>query len=164
MAQEPLQKARAISLNYLSMRARSVYEVKQKLKLKEFTDEVIEEVIADLQRLNLLDDHAFARRWIEARMERAAGARKFALDLRRKGVDAAIIDEVLAEFKAQLNSPDRALDLLRKQAWRYRGLQREKAQRRMLGFLARRGCDPQAARKAIDQVWEELQEDEVTGD
>ena len=164
MAQEPLQKARALSYNYLSMRARSVHELQQKLKSKEFSDEVIEEVVADFQRLNLLDDRAFARRWVESRMERAAGARKFAFDLRRKGIDAAIIDEVLAEFKAQLNAPERALALLRKQAWRYRGLEREKAQRRMLGFLARRGCDPQAAIAAIGQIWEELQEDEVTGD
>jgi regulatory protein len=163
MAQDPLQKARETSFNYLSSRARSVHEVVQKLRQKEFAEEIIEQVIADLQRLNFVDDRAFCRRWIEARLERATGARKLAQDLRRKGVAADIIDEVLAEYAGQLDAPGRAVGLLRKQSWRYRSLDREKARRRMLGFLARRGYDAQTAWEAIDQVWKELQEDEVTG-
>ncbi len=164
MAQDPLQKARETSFNYLSSRARSVHEVVQKLRQKEFAEEVIDEVIADLERLKLVDDRAFCRRWVEARLERATGARKLAHDLRRKGVAADIIDEVLAEYAGQLDSPGRAAHLLRKQSWRYRNLDRQKARRRMLGFLARRGYDAQTAWEAIDQVWKELQEDEVTGD
>ena len=54
------------------------------------------------------------------------------------------------------------MELLGKQAWRYRGLERDKAKRRMLGFLARRGDDADMARKAVDQVWQELA-DEVEG-
>lgn len=160
-ARTPLQRAREAGLNYLSRRARSAHEVAQRLRQKEFAEDVVAEVIADLERLRFLDDRAFARRWVEARLERAAGARKLAQDLRRKGVDAALIDEVLAEYAPQLDAPDRAVDLLRKQAWRYRALDREKAQRRMLGFLARRGYDGQTAWKAIERVWKELEEDEV---
>ena len=163
MAQDPLQKARETSFNYLSSRARSVHEDVLELGQEEFADEIIEQVIADLQRLNFVDDRAFCRRWIEARLERATGARKLAQDLRRKGVAADIIDEVLAEYAGQLDAPGRDVGLLRKQSWRYRSLDREKARRRMLGFLARRGYDAQTAWEAIDQVWKELQEDEVTG-
>ena len=39
-----------------------------------------------------------------------------------------------------------------------------KAKRRMLGFLARRGYEQETARKAIEQVWEELQRNDLERD
>ena len=162
---EQLQKAKDAAYNYLSYRARSVKEVRDKLVQKEFAEEIIEQVVDDLQRQKLLNDREFARRFVEARLGRANGSRKLAQELRRKGIETEIIDEVLGEFAATLDSEERAMGLLGKQAWRYRGLERDKAKRRMLGFLARRGYDAQMARSAVDKVWQELQglEDEVEG-
>ncbi len=162
---EQLQKAKDTAYNYLSYRAGSVKEVRDKLAQKEFAEETIEQVVDDLQRQKLLNDSEFARRFVEARLGRANGSRKLAQELRRKGIETEIIDEVLGEFAATLGSEERAIGLLGKQAWRYRGLERDKAKRRMLGFLARRGYDAQMARSAVDKVWQELQEleDEVEG-
>ena len=157
------QKAKDAAYRYLSYRARSVAEVRDKLGEKGFAAEVVAEVIADLQRQKLLDDREFARRWVEARLQRANGARKLAQDLRHKGVAASVVDEVLAEFAPVLASGEQAVELLNKQAWRYRGLTPAKAKRRMLGFLARRGCDKEMARAAVEQVWKEL-DSEVAGD
>ena len=162
---EQLQKAKDAAYNYLSYRARSIKEVRDKLVQKEFAEEIVEQVVADLQRQKLLDDREFARRFVEARLGRANGSRKLAMELRRKGVESEIVDETVAEFADTLDSEERAIALLGKQAWRYRGLERDKAKRRMLGFLARRGYDAQMARSAVDKVWQELQElqDEVAG-
>ena len=162
---EQLQKAKDAAYNYLSYRARSVKEVREKLVQKEFAEEIIEQVVDDLQRQKLLNDREFARRFVEARLGRANGSRKLAQELRRKGIETEIIVEVLGEFAATLDSEERAMGLLGKEAWRYRGLERDKAKRRMLGFLARRGYDAQMARSAVDKVWQELQEleDEVEG-
>jgi regulatory protein len=162
---EQLQKAKDAAYNYLSYRARSVKEVCDKLAQKEFAEAIIEQVVDDLQRQKLLNDREFARRFVEARLGRANGSRKLAQELRRKGIETEIIDEVLGEFAAILDSEERAVGLLGKQAWRYRGLERDKAKRRMLGFLARRGYDAQMSRSAVDKVWQELQEleDEVEG-
>ena len=160
-AQTPFQEAREIGLVYLSRRARSAHEVAQRLKQKEFSEEVIVEVLSELGRLRFVDDRAYARRWIEARIDKAAGARKLSQDLRRKGIAVDVIDELLSEYSAQLGNSDRAVDFLRKQAWRYRSLEREKAQRRMLGFLARRGYDAKTAWESVEHVWKEIEEDEV---
>ena len=160
---DQLQKAKDAAYRYLSYRARSVAEVRGKLTEKEFAAEVVAEVVADLQRQQLLDDHEFARRWVEARLPRAYGARKLAQDLRHKGVAAGVVDEVLAEYAPALDSRERTVALLSKQAWRYRGLAPDKAKRRMLGLLARRGCDAEMARAAVEQVWQELA-NEVEGD
>ena len=160
---DQLQKAKDAAYRYLSYRARSVAEVRDKLKEKDFTAEVVAEVVADLQRQQLLDDREFARRWVEARLPRAYGARRLAQDLRHKGVATGVVDEVLAEYAPALDSSERTVALLSKQAWRYRGLPSDKAKRRMLGFLARRGCDAEMARAAVEQVWQELA-NEVEGD
>lgn len=160
---DQLQKAKDAAYRYLSYRARSVAEVRDKLREKDFAAEVVAEVIAALQRQKLLDDREFARRWVEARLPRAYGARRLAQDLRHKGVAAGVVDEVLAEYAPALDSSERTVALLSKQAWRYRGLPPDKAKRRMLGFLARRGCDAEMARAAVEQVWQELA-NEVEGD
>ena len=160
-AHTPFQEAREIGLAYLSRCARSAHEVAHRLKQKEFSEEVIIEVLSELERLRFIDDRAYARRWIEARIEKATGARKLAQDLRRKGIAVDVIDELLSEYSAQLENSDRAVDLLRKQAWRYRSLEREKAQRRMWGFLARRGYNGKTAWESIEHVWKEIEEDEV---
>ena len=160
-SQTPFQEARDIALAYVSRRARSAHEVVQRLEQKEFSEEVIAEVLSELERLRFVDDYAYARRWIEARIDKAAGARKMAQDLRRKGIAVDVIDELLSEYSAQLENPDRAVELLRKQAWRYRSLEREKAQRRMLGLLVRRGYDGRTAWESIEHVWKEIEEDEV---
>ena len=65
---------------------------------RSFAAAVVAAVVADLQRQKLLDDREFARRWVEARLPRAHGARKLAQDLRHKGVAAGVVDEVLAEY------------------------------------------------------------------
>ena len=160
-AQMPYQEAREVGLAYLSRRARTSHEVAQRLREKAFSEEVVSEVLSELERLRFVDDRAYARRWIEARIDRAAGALKLAQDLRRKGIAADVINQLLSEYSAQLEDPERAVDLLRKQAWRYRSLERDKAQRRMLGFLARRGYDGRTAWESIEHVWKEIEEDEV---
>ena len=151
-----LQKAKDAAYHYLSFRARSVKEVSDKLAEKNYSEEIVAQVVADLKRQRFLDDYQFARRFVEVRLARANGSRKLAQDLRRKGVRSEIIDEVLEEFAGEIDSNERAAELLSKQAWRYRDLERDKAKRRMLGFLARRGYDADTASKAVDQVWQEL--------
>ncbi|MBT4496742.1 MAG: regulatory protein RecX [Gemmatimonadetes bacterium] len=160
-----LQKARDAAFNYLSVRSRSIREMRDKLRDKEFGDELIDQVVADLERLHLLDDRAFARGWIESRMRnRPSGTFRLARELHQKGIDKEIVDELLEEFGDELDSAETAAGLLRRQGWRYTGLEEMKAKRRMLGFLARRGYDADTARKAIETVWEELQQNDVEGD
>ncbi len=160
------QQARQIGLNYLSGRARTIHEVREKLRKEEFSATVIDRAVEDLKRLNLLDDREFARRWIESRVEgkRPAGGRKFAQDLGRKGIAPGIITQVLEEFKEDIESESAAMNLLSQQWWRYDELDEHKAKRRMMGLLARRGYQQELALKAVEQVWEEKQRNDLEGD
>ena len=160
------RSARQAGLDYLSGRDRTVAQVRRHLRKAAFEPEDVEVAIADMMRLKLLDDEQYARQWVEARLreKRPAGRRKFALDLRRKGVDPGRIDIVMDEYRERLESGEVVVDLLRRQQWRYRGLDQVTARRRMLGYLSRRGYDRETADSAVQQVWEEIQDNDVAGD
>ena len=63
-----------------------------------FRPEAIDAAIARLAELELLDDAAFARYWVENRVAyRPRGAGALRDELRRKGIDADVTAEVLKE-------------------------------------------------------------------
>lgn len=156
---EERESARRIALELLEMRDRSVKEIRQRLHRRGCNPAAIDTVVGDLEALRLLDDRAFVRRWVESRRSRRPeGAPKISRDLVRRGIDPALIEEVLAEYGDDLGSGAEALTLLRRQQTRYRGLDPETARRRMYGLLARRGFDPDTVREAVTRAWTEIEE------
>jgi regulatory protein len=156
---EAAEKAKAAALNLLSRRAYTRREILEKLTEREFDASGIQSALADLERLSLVDDRQFARRFAEERIRlRPCGRRLLAQDLKRRGVPVAIVDEVLEDSFEQLDSIDMAYNLLKSRIGRYRGLDRDKAISRMYGFLGRRGFEGATAREAAMRVWREMQE------
>lgn len=159
------QQARDAGLKCLSAAPRSVHEVRVILRRKGFSEEVVERTIADLERWRLLDDRRLARDWVESRVRRRpASSDKLAQELQQRGIAPALVEEVLAEFGEELDSVETAKAVLRRQQWRYIGLEETRAKRRMLGLLARRGYESEIAQTAIEAVWEELQPHEGARD
>jgi regulatory protein len=72
---------------FLGRRARSESEVRDALSRAGFEPSVTEATIGKLHELELLDDDAFARQWIEERARRKGlGPRRLLSELRLKGV------------------------------------------------------------------------------
>lgn len=154
---EERDSARRIALDLLEVRDRSVKEIRDRLRRRGCSPAAIDTVVADLEALRLLDDRAFVRRWVESRKSRRPeGAPKITRDLARRGIDPAVIGEVLEEYGDDLGSGREALYLLRRQQARYRGLDPGTARRRMHGLLARRGFDPDTAQEAVERAWSEI--------
>lgn len=158
---EDLDAARNTALRSLKSRDRSVHEIAQKLSRKGFEAGIIDRVTADLLRVGLLDDEAMARRWVELQLDRKpAGAPWLRSELARRGVDKELVERVLEDFADRTGSAASAVDLLRRQSARYHSLDRDRARRRMLGLLARRGFDPETASGAVEMIWKERTEAE----
>ena len=155
---EEVEEARQVALRFLGSRDRSEYEIREKLQRRQCTPAIIDQVLDRLKASMLVDDEAFARRWIEYRLsERPSGAPRYVQDLRRKGIARATIEAVLAEFGDEVGSRASAVALLQRVEGRYRSLDETTARRRMLGLLARRGFDPETTRSAVEQVLGELE-------
>jgi regulatory protein len=152
---------------FLEVRSRSVSEVRRRLTSNGYRPELVDGAITRMTELGMLDDAAFARAWVESRdRSRPRGERAIRVELGQKGLDKAVIDEVLAARRAGglgFADPDRVVDpdepvvsadraaaerLMAKHA---RSLARvaDPRQRRARAYslLARNGFDPETCRE-----------------
>ncbi|MDQ0290871.1 regulatory protein RecX [Oligosphaera ethanolica] len=94
------EKCREKALRLLEMRPHASGEIRLKLrKNRDFPPAVIEEIISDFTRVGLLNDRQFVALFCEEKKSAMTppGRYKVALALRRKGLPADIINEVMAE-------------------------------------------------------------------
>src|SRR6266480_6627260 len=99
-SEEIEQRAVERALNYLSFRPRSREEVRRYLRRKETPPELIERVFERLDHLDLVNDRAFTTFWVEAREQfNPRGARALKNELRMKGVEREVVDEMITDEK-----------------------------------------------------------------
>jgi regulatory protein len=132
------------ALDTLARRARSAADLARWLKEKEFTADEIEPAIARLTSLGLLDDLAYARGFARTRLGagRGFGPRRVAMELGRKGVARDIVESVLRELADEEGGGDERSAAEAVALRRVRGMSKlepEVRQRRLYGFLVRRG-------------------------
>jgi regulatory protein len=148
---------------FLEARSRSVAEVRRRLSRAGYRAELVDGAITRLTELGILDDAAFGRAWVESR-DRARPRGEIALrrELALKGVDRAIVDELLEErrdLNVATDGPGVDDDAARRLIARHeRSLARiaDPRQRRQRAYalLARNGFDPETCREASAQVAE----------
>lgn len=132
--------ARNYALRLLAIRPRTVRELRDKLARKGHAPEAVAALVADLSAAGLLDDARFARMWIEGRAAlKPMGQARLRAELAAKGVDRELVDEALAGLRDELDEPAAALRLARRKARAFQALGREARERRIAGFLGRRG-------------------------
>ena len=156
---------------FLEARSRSVSEVRRRLTGAGFRADLVEGAIDRLIELGMLDDEAFARTWVESRdRARPRGERAIREELRLKGVERTVVDEVLEERRETAafrdgdgddsgqSTPDLAAAgrLVSRHA---RTLGRVKDPRlrrqRAYALLARNGFDPETCRSVAATVVED---------
>jgi len=154
----PRGTAKDRALRLLGVRDRSRRELERRLLQAGFEQEEVAVALDALTAAGLIDDRRFAAAVTEhARTGRVAGRRSVVSSLLAKGVDRDT-----AERAAESLTPgetDRAEALASRQAARLRGVDPEKAFRRISGLLLRRGFAPgtayAAARRAMGHPEEE---------
>jgi regulatory protein len=153
---DDLEVVLAAGLRFLEARSRSVTEVRRRLTSAGYRDELVEVAIARLSELGVLNDDAFARAWLESRdRARPRGERALRQELALKGVDRALVDELLEERRGDAGDEANvdAAAAERLLARHARGLERiadpRTRRQRAYGLLARNGFDPETASEAV---------------
>ncbi|TET30780.1 regulatory protein RecX, partial [Candidatus Aerophobetes bacterium] len=90
-----LSGAQDYALKLLGYRERSRQEIQVRMERKGFQREVIEKVLRYLEGQKYLDDRRFAELWTQGRLKKRYGKGRVILELREKGVNQEIIDEVV---------------------------------------------------------------------
>lgn len=142
---------------FLKFRPRSEKEVRDKLKQKKAPPEIIERVIATLSEQKFLNDLEFAKLWVRQRVSlKPRSKRIIVLELRQKGIDKDLIEEVLLDPGEDQKVDDllQARKLVSSKIHRYKGLQRQELYQKLGGFLARRGFNWDTIKQSIDEELE----------
>ncbi len=135
-AADGLEQAHSRALDYLTYRPRSEAELRLYLVEKGYAEGVVEDVMARLARVGLIDDEGFAQYWRDNRARfRPRGRRMLRYELGQKGVASDVIDAALEDYDemAALRK------VAQEQARRLRNLPPDLARRRLFERLARRG-------------------------
>ena len=124
----------------LKFRPRSETELKQRLAQKGFGPAAVEPLVSDLKRKGLLDDARFARLFAAQQMQvRPAGRRMLLARLRAKGISTDLASEAVAAEASGEGELELARRLAAKRAPALQDIPRVAAQRRLFGYLSRRG-------------------------
>ncbi len=83
---------------FLSVRARTEQETRERLSTMGFEAGVVDQTTTRLIELGLLDDLEFAKQWVGERSQRKSlGPRALRAELVAKGVPSEVIDQAIAE-------------------------------------------------------------------
>lgn len=157
---EAIEKLNAHAFKLISIRPRSIAELRTLLakfsRKHDTPDVLISHVIDDLVRRKYLDDAAFVRWWIAQRDDfRPLGKQAIRWELRAKGVDKTIVDQVISSLSGQrAGEYDQALALAQKRYMRLKGDTPEKQKIKLSRFLESRGFDWQTIHSVIDSVFQ----------
>lgn len=153
MSDEKLvQRAKNVLLHQLSRSMKTEYQLRQVLAKREIPQEVADSVILRFTEAQLIDDGAFARAFVASRI--ACGGKSRATirrELKQRGVADDLANQALEGLNREAEA-ELALNLARKRLNALANYDREVRYRRLQGFLARRGFDPEIIRRTLSEV------------
>ncbi|MGC5078038.1 regulatory protein RecX [Agrococcus sp. DT81.2] len=142
------ESARSIALRALGRKAASRQELDRTLERREVEPDVRAAVLDRLEAEGLVDDAQLARDTAERLRERKhLGERGVAAELRKRGLDPDELDDADRDDELQ-----RAIDAAAERRRRMGSLDDETLERRLAGWLQRRGFSGGTVRIAIERT------------
>lgn len=140
------------ALRLLERRGFAVRDLARRLVRKGHPPEAADEAVGRATRLGLVNDETFARQFIQSRSARGRGPARLRRELTAMGVEARLVDRLLAEELPEAGARDRMVALARKRAAQLAGVPRPDRMRRVVAYLARRGYRGPEAVNAVRTV------------
>ena len=163
-----LAPAKSRAMKILNQRPRSISELRGRLREAEFSDPIIDQVIADFIDAKLLDDQEFALQWVQQRSRRRGKSRRILdAELQEKGVSDRIRQIALEEISDRDEENNARAVAMKRASMIGRCPESradyEKQLRRIVGALARRGFSSglsyRLAKEALDDALAELSDE-----
>ncbi len=145
------EKVKEKALRLLEFRSHSELELRQKLRHQSASEEHIEETLDFCRRYGFVNDKSYAERKAADLINlKKYGLRRVKSELKAKGIDSSVIDEVLLKYDTNEES-DVLITLAEK---KLRGDFSDKNTERCIRYFIYRGYDIYDIRNAITTVKE----------
>ena len=139
-------KAYMRTLDLVSRRPRSEWELRDYMKRKGYDEEIVEATLNKLSNLDLINDKDFARRWIEnRRLLKSTSNRRLVQELRQKHIADEIIEEVMVA------DPADEVEMLKELVERKRRQAKYHDDQKLMQYLARQGFSYDDIRSALSR-------------
>ena len=149
------QRTYSRSLDMLARAPRSVRDLRRRLLLKGEAEPDVDAAIERLTAAGLLDDAAFARAFVRAKVSsRGFSRRRLQQELAKRGVARDIADAAIVEVLHD-DAVDEGANIERaalKKLRMLRGVDDETQRRRLHAYLARRGYEVEEVRAVVDRL------------
>lgn len=142
--------ARRRALVLLGQRARSTAELRRLLMAWPFNEASVDDAISWAAELGYLDDRALAQEMVALNfVRRPRGRRALLAEMESRGIAPEVGAGELEQHYPPAREQELAVELARRHAPSLKNLPMEQKVARLFGYLARRGFDEEAVRRAI---------------
>lgn len=133
------QRARNVLLHQLARSAKSTQQLRKILEQREIPSEIAERVLIRFTEVGLIDDQAYAETIVNSRRN-FKGLSKSAIkrELNEKGVPAPLIEQAIESITAE-DDLAAAQDLAARRIRQMSSLAKDVRERRLAGYLGRKG-------------------------
>jgi len=157
--EEEENKAWQKALRYLNVKPRTEAEIKKYLQHSGFEEETISLIVPKLKERQFLNDQKYAEIYVEDRLKfKPRGKRLLEHELKRKGIKEQDIQKSIEDLD-ETKEYELAVQLIKKRLNQYLGLDWSTLQRRLGGYLMRKGFTYEVIYKVLEWYKREYIED-----
>lgn len=146
------QKARSYAFLLLNYRLRSENEIRERMKNKGYSGQIIDETLAFLKEKKFIDDNLFARAWIASRLRKPLGLRRIKNELFLKGVDRSIVSDKINEVSAFYCEEETVRKVAEAKVSRLKSEDYFSGKKRLYAYLLRRGFSPEVITDVLNDL------------
>ena len=140
-------------LDFATRRPRSEKEIIDWYYRKKVPKKLQTSLLQKLAKFGFLDDEAFAKWWVEQRLQfKFKSKKELEYELKSKGIDKDVINRVIDESLESGSEEKTAMSLLEKKLYRWEKLDKITKKRKMSEFLARKGFSWDTVNKAVKKL------------
>lgn len=140
------------SVKYLSLRKRSEFELRKKLREKQFKAGVIDDAISKLKNSGLIDDSDYLESYLrELRERKRCGKKKIRFMLQKRGLSSKLIDKALSEITGE-DERSNASVIAERKIRNLSKLPAAKKRDRLFRHLISQGFDYETTREAVGRL------------
>jgi regulatory protein len=123
----------------------------RKLEQAGYSALAVNEACDRAEAMGYVNDRAYAEATLSKRQRQGRGVKVIASELRHKGIDGEVVDEILGELSVE-DEVERAAELAVKLLSRHRDEPLVRQREHVMGGLLRRGYAPWVAKRALEKT------------